>query len=142
WPLPVAVAVVAELGLAVGGYLARSSHPGTAAPVPTPSASASSRTPVSTLAYRVPATVRLDKSGNATVTWPPDAAALPGFEEYFVFQVDNPRPVATGLGAYATSYPVGTLRRGQRACYFVIAYGVTAPPPSTQPGPACASPPA
>jgi serine/threonine protein kinase len=130
--LALGVAAVAAAGLATGVLLASRSGGGGAPAGPSASAP-----------YPVLASVSLDASSVATLTWGEQAGALPGFEGYVVLDVsgDAARPLTPRLPAERTSYQVEGLRAGRRTCFLVIALGVTARPPEPLPPPACVTPP-
>ncbi|HEX6683490.1 MAG TPA: protein kinase [Candidatus Limnocylindrales bacterium] len=89
--------------------------------------------------YPVLATVTVDGTA-ATVSWRPDAGTLPGFQGYLVFDVNGDQMrqlTATMLGANVTDFTVEGLRAGRKACFYVIAVGVTVSPPAQLPPPPC-----
>ena len=130
--LALGVVAVVVAGLATGVLLASRAGPGGA---PTgPSAPAP---------YPVLASVSLDASSVATITWGERVGTLPGFEGYVVLDVsgDAARPLTPPLPAERTSYQVEGLRPGRRTCFLVVALGVTARAPDPLPPPACVTPP-
>ena len=77
-----------------------------------------------------------------TITWNPEAATLPGFEGFLVLHVsgDRARQVSSKLPGSETSYRVTGLQPDRQTCFVVVAVGVTAPPPPTEPPATCTSP--
>lgn len=84
--------------------------------------------------YPVAANISLNGSV-ATIEWR-DSSELAGFQGYLVFHVggDHPIPLTRSmLGPDITSYEVTELRPGREECFYVIAVGVTVPPPQQVP---------
>jgi serine/threonine-protein kinase len=129
--LTLAAIAAVIVGLATGVYLATRQSPTNTVPAN------------QQFQYPVASTVTVDGTV-AVVSWRSDAATMPGFQGYLVLDVtgDRPRPLtATMLGADATSFPVDKLRPGRMTCFYVIAVGVTVPPPQQIPPPSCVTPP-
>ncbi|WP_157180478.1 serine/threonine-protein kinase [Protofrankia coriariae] len=125
------------LGLAVGVGVAllqhRASPPG------------STVSPAGPQQYPVATSISAGQNSTATVTWARDAEGLPGLEGYLVLRSSDgqeyqPVTVPSLLPAGQTSFSV-TVPAGGRTCFQVIAFGVTAPPPTPLPQPACIAPP-
>ncbi|MEU8380882.1 serine/threonine-protein kinase [Streptosporangium sp. NPDC048865] len=133
--LVIATTAAAVAGLAIGvGAAMWQSAANDAPPVP-------ART---TQQYTVPASIAADAKGVGTITWTGHATGLPGFKGFLVADVsgDRARPVSPDLlPGDDTSYRVRGLRPGRRACYVVIAVGVTATPPADPPPATCVTPP-
>jgi serine/threonine-protein kinase len=132
WPLILAVAATLVVGLGAGVLLAVLDR-GRAAD----NQAATSRQ------YPVAASLSQEGATIATLSWGPQAAALPGFQGYVVVDVsgDRARPVSTALPGDVTSYRVEDLRAGRRSCYLVVAVGVTVAAPNPLPPPTCVTPP-
>ncbi|MFI9811810.1 protein kinase domain-containing protein [Saccharothrix variisporea] len=130
-PLALAAAAVL-LGGAVGGALAWSisgrGRDGTGGTTAAAVTTSSLPQP-----YRLPVTVSVDPDGAAVVSWPEDAAKLPNFAGVAVMQGSQLRAELRSpeASSYRDPDPLPT------GCYFVVALGVTDPPPDPAPPSAC-----
>lgn len=129
--LLLAVIATVILGLATGVYLA-TRQPTT-------------NTGPTTQQFQYPVASTVSVQGTvAVVSWHSDAATMPGFQGYLVFDVTGDRPralTATMLGADAISFQVDGVRPGRKTCFYVIAVGVTVSPPQQTPPLPCVTPP-
>ncbi|WP_327009875.1 serine/threonine-protein kinase [Dactylosporangium sp. NBC_01737] len=129
----VAAAAVAVLGVAGGVAIAYSRDD----PTPGPGPRAGQSSAVQSY-HLMPATVRLT-GPTAHLTWP-DGTALPGLSGYVVLD-ERFRPVSETLPPTVTSYTAPLPGAGRRACFLVLAVGVSDPTSATPPPPACVTTP-
>jgi serine/threonine-protein kinase len=148
WPVVLTIALTvltAIIGTGIGVQIANMRTPDVAGSSPT---TTSTGERPDTLLYPVSASVSLDATGKATVRWASDSANLPGLRAYLVYRVyrvgrvgrvgQAPQQMGDALPPTATTQVVEGIRSGQEACFQVMAYGVTIPPPNPLPSPACA----
>ncbi|WP_162907746.1 serine/threonine-protein kinase [Allorhizocola rhizosphaerae] len=128
--LIVAAIAVVLAGTATGVYLALRARP-------------PASVTVQHFQYPVASTVTVEGTV-ATVSWRDEAGKLPGFQGYLVYDIigsGTRQLTMTMLGADVTSFQVDGLRAGRGACFYVIAVGVTVPPPEKAPPIPCVTPP-
>ncbi|MEU6155602.1 serine/threonine-protein kinase [Actinosynnema sp. NPDC047251] len=137
--IAVAVAAVAVGGAGTGITLGLDETP--AAPTSTASTTASTPAPTTaTRLYPVAANISVQADGTGTLRWSAGTSRLPGLQHFIVLRVlgdETPRQVGAELPPTADSLAVSGVRRGDRTCFRVFGYGVTAPPPDPAPPLAC-----
>ncbi|WP_186763075.1 serine/threonine-protein kinase [Lentzea tibetensis] len=126
WIAAVSVATAVAGGV-TGAVWALQDHSPPEGAGPTTSAPSSGR-PV----YRLETTVTPGSDGLVTVSWPADSDQLAGLKKYVVMRGNIPRgELPVGRHSFRDPNPDGP------GCYYVIAIGVTAPPPDPAPQPEC-----